>query len=421
MLPSPGKRDGGNHDGLGEVPPFRYSRRQMNTAARTKKPPANGFRERPLPPWQRAVVKIGSSLLAGDEGLSARHALRIGHALSSLLEQGRELIVVSSGAVAAGRDMLRARAGELQDLPARQALAALGQTRVVALWQRFFDRPVAQVLLTHDDLRNRRRYLNARATLRELLLLGAIPVINENDTVAVDELKLGDNDNLAAHVAMLVEADLLVLLTDIDGLYDADPRRHADARPIQTLPRITAKVRAMAGGAGSGVGTGGMATKLEAAARAADAGIATAILNGSRADAVDALARDRLVGTYVRPASSQIKARKAWLKNSPLAPGRIVIDAGAARALGERGASLLARGVVAVDGEFARGDVIEIASAQRGGVNAIARGLAQYGAGEIRRVLGARSDEIAARLGYTYGAEIVHRDDLALLVTRRAR
>lgn len=393
----------------------------MGDALKPKNPSSSAFRERPLPPWKRAVIKVGSSLLTGDNGLSARHALRIGHALASLLEQGRELIVVSSGAVAAGRDVLHARASELQDLPARQALAALGQTRVVALWQRFFDRPVAQVLLTHDDLRNRRRYLNARATLRELLLLGAIPVINENDTVAVDELKLGDNDNLAAHVAMLVEADLLVLMTDIDGLYDADPRRNPGARAIQTVPRISASVRAMAGGAGSGVGTGGMATKIEAAARAADAGIATAMLNGTRADAVDAFARDRLIGTYVRAAQSQLKARKAWLRNSPLAPGRIVIDAGAARALKERGASLLARGVVGVDGEFARGDVVEIGTAQRGGTSPIARGQAQYGAGEIRRVLGARGDEITARLGYTYGAEIVHRDDLALLAAKRAR
>ena len=377
------------------------------------------FRERALPAWRRAVVKIGSSLLTGEQGLSTRHALRIGNTLSRLLEAGREVIVVSSGAVAAGRGTLRLPNGVDQALAARQALAALGQTQVVALWQRFFDRPVAQVLLTHDDLRNRRRYLNARATLRELLALGAIPVINENDTVAVDELKLGDNDNLAAHVAVLVEADLLVLLTDIDGLHDADPRRNPAARPVHSVARITPAVLRMASGAGTRDGTGGMATKLEAATRASEAGIATAILNGANPEAVDAFARGRLRGTLIRAARSGGQARKSWLRNAPLAVGRVLVDAGAARALAQRGASLLPRGVTGVEGEFLRGDVVVIACAQRGRTQSVARGLTQYGAAEIRRVLGARSDEIAGRLGYSYGDEIVHRDDLALLGTAR--
>jgi len=392
------------------------------TAAMTTPESTSRFRERALPTWRRAVVKVGSALLAGDDGINARHALKIGHALSELAERGREIVLVSSGAVAAGRGLLRTHKAAAADaLPARQALAALGQVQVVALWQRFFDRPVAQVLLTHDDLRNRRRYLNARATLRELLALGAIPVVNENDTVSVDELKVGDNDNLAAHVAMLVGADLLVLVSDVDGLFDADPRRNPHAKPQYRVARITEGVRQMAGGAGSRVGTGGMATKLEAAARAADAGIPTAIVNGTRGVALAAFARDRLIGTRIDAARDRDAARKSWLRNSPVAPGRVAIDSGAARALSERGASLLPRGVVGVEGEFSRGDVVEIVCPARNGVALVARGIAQYGAGEIRRVLGARSDEIAAKLGYEYGSEIVHRDDLALVTAPRTR
>lgn len=374
----------------------------------------SAFREQRLPAWQRVVVKIGSSLLTGPGGVSTRHALRIGHALAGLIESGREVLIVSSGAVAAGRALLQARMPDAGALSARQALAAVGQTSVVALWQRFFDRPVAQVLLTHDDLRNRKRYLNARSTLRALLAMGVVPIINENDTVSVDELKLGDNDNLAAHVAMVIGADLVVLLTDIDGLYDADPRRHPGARPLHRVARITPAVRAMAGAAGSAVGTGGMATKLDAAARAADAGIPTAILNGTSARSIDAFARDRLVGTLVAASRSRPGARKTWLRNAPLAAGRVCIDAGAARALAERGASLLPRGVVEVSGEFVRGDVVEIGVSSRRGMRAIARGVAQYGASEIRALIGARSEEIGARLGFSYGPEIVHRDDLAL-------
>lgn len=374
------------------------------------------FKEQRLPPWQRAVLKVGSSLLAGDGGLSARHAAGIGLLINRFLDAGREVVLVSSGAVAAGRGLLHARAGNGAALPARQALAALGQTAVVALWQRFFDRPVAQVLLTHDDLRNRRRYLNARATLRGLLDLGALPVINENDTVAVDELKLGDNDNLAAHVAMLIDADLLILLSDVDGLYSADPRTDPAAVPIQRAARVSAAMRQAAGGAGSRVGTGGMATKLEAAARAGDAGVITLISSGTDPLALDALGRDRLRGTRIDAARRPALARKTWLKNLPDTSGVLRIDAGAARALRERGASLLARGLLGVEGDFARGDPVRIAvSGRDAALRVLARGLSQYNAGECQRLIGARGDEIASRLGFSYGAELVHRDDLVLL------
>jgi glutamate 5-kinase len=378
------------------------------------------FKEQRLPPWRRAVIKVGSSLVAGDGGLSTRHAGAIGLAVARLIASGHEVLLVSSGAVAAGRGLLRNKSPAGNALPARQALAALGQAGVVALWQRFFDQPVAQVLLTHDDLRNRRRYLNARATLRGLLALGAVPVINENDTVAVDELKLGDNDNLAAHVAILMQADLLVLLSDVDGLFDRDPRRDSAAQPILRVRRITPALRAAAGGAGSGVGTGGMATKLEAAARAGEAGITTLVINGTSHAALDALQNDRLIGTRFDHPRSRVAARKTWLKNLPPAAGRLLIDAGAAKAIAERGASLLPRGLVAVHGEFARGDAVQLVQLKRGVEVPVARGLCQYSAGECSRLIGARSDEIGARLGFAYTPELVHRDDLVLIAARSA-
>ncbi|WP_044102274.1 glutamate 5-kinase, partial [Xanthomonas citri] len=268
----------------------------MSTPASTSSP----FTEQALPPWRRAVLKVGSSLLAADGGgLSPRFALGLAQFVSANLAAGRELVIVSSGAVAAGRAILPKAMDVGAPIAARQALAALGQAQLIALWQRFFERPVAQVLLTHDDLRNRRRYLNARATLGELLRLGALPVINENDTVSVDELKLGDNDNLAAIVAALVDADALFIATDIDGLYSADPRSNPLARPLDDVPELTPEVLAMAGGSGSNVGTGGMRTKLEAAAKAGAAGIETYLFNGRSGEVVRALALDRLRGTRV--------------------------------------------------------------------------------------------------------------------------
>jgi glutamate 5-kinase len=364
-----------------------------------------------LPAWRRAVLKVGSNLLAADGGgLTPRHAEALAAFIARGHAQGRQLVLVSSGAVAAGRALLRERAGD--DLAARQALAALGQAPMIGLWQSLSERPVAQVLLTHDDLRHRRRYLNARATLRELLRLDVLPVINENDTVAVDELKLGDNDNLAAIVAALVDADLLLIASDIDALYDADPRRHPNAVPIDRVPSLTPEVMAMAGGSGSSVGTGGMRTKLEAAVKAGAAGIPTVLFDGRNADTVAALAGDRLYGTLIEAARSRMQARKYWLRHAPAAPGRIQVDEGAARALAGGRASLLPGGIAGIEGEFHRGDMVEIVDAAK---RTVARGLCQYGAAEVRRVAGRHSSEIGAVLGYSYGAEVVHRDDLVIL------
>ncbi len=374
------------------------------------------FAEQPLPPWRRAVLKVGSSLLAADGGgLTPRFALGLAQFVSANLVAGREVVIVSSGAVAAGRAIVPKVAEAGATMAARQALAALGQAQLIALWQRFFERPVAQVLLTHDDLRNRRRYLNARATLNELLALGALPVVNENDTVSVDELKLGDNDNLAAIVAALVDADALFIATDIDGLYTADPRRDPQAQPIDEVVELNAAVMAMAGGSGSAVGTGGMLTKLQAAAKAGAAGIDTFLFNGRSGEVVRGLAQGRLRGTRLHAGRSRIAARKYWLRHAPVEPGAILVDAGAARALRENGASLLPGGVVDALGEFRRGDMIEVRVDGEGGASCVARGISQYSALDLRRIGRRHTREIEAILGYTYGDNVIHRDDLVLL------
>lgn len=369
--------------------------------------------EQALPAWRRAVLKVGSNLLAADGGgLTPQYATALAGFIQASRDAGRQVVLVSSGAVAAGRAQLRAHAPSGGDLAARQALAALGQAPMIALWQSLSPRPVAQVLLTHDDLRNRRRYLNARATLRELLALDVLPVVNENDTVAVDELKLGDNDNLAAIVAALVDADLLLIASDIDALYTADPRRDPSAVPLGRVEALTPEVLAMAGGSGSSVGTGGMRTKLEAAAKAAAAGVPTALFSGRNEHAAQALGQGQLRGTYFAVARSRMQARKYWLRHAPAAPGRIHVDEGAVRALTSGRASLLPGGVREVSGEFHRGDLVEIVDADG---QPVARGLCQYGDGEVRRLAGRHSRDIEAVLGYSYGTEIVHRDDLATL------
>ncbi|WP_375731548.1 glutamate 5-kinase [Xylella fastidiosa subsp. multiplex] len=389
----------------------------MTPSPHDRHPSPSRFPEQPIPPWRRAVLKVGSSLLAADGGgLSPRFALDLAHFVSANITAGRQLVIVSSGAVAAGRALIPPLPESGGALAARQALAALGQAQLIALWQRFFDRPVAQVLLTHDDLRNRRRYLNARATLRELLHLGTLPVVNENDTVSVDELKLGDNDNLAAIVAALIDAQALFIATDIDGLYTTDPRHHPDAQPLHEVRTLTPEHLAMAGDSSSTGGTGGMRTKLEAALKAGAAGIDTYLFNGRSSDVVRGLAQHRLRGTRIHPTCTPIAARKYWLRHAPVEPGAILIDAGAAAALAQQGASLLPGGVLSAEGDFRRGDMIQIATRSPDHPShPLARGLVQYSAADVRRIAGCHSRDIQTLLGYTYGDTIVHRDDLVLL------
>jgi glutamate 5-kinase len=374
---------------------------------------AHAFGEQALPQWRRAVLKVGSSLLAAEQGgLSDRFAAGLANFVAQSRAQGREVVIVSSGAVAAGRGVLQTSDTTLTQ---RQALAALGQAPMIALWQSLSDVPVAQILLSHDDVRNRRRYLNARATLRELLRLKVLPVVNENDTVAVDELKLGDNDNLAAVVAALVDAELLLIATDIQGLYSAHPVRDPNAEPVPRVEAITPAIVRMAAGEAGTLGTGGMRTKLEAASKAASAGIGTALFCGRDAGTVTALAQGTLHGTYIEPHGDRLLARKLWLRHAPTALQGVRVDAGAVQALGSRGASLLPGGVVAVEGEFGRGDLIEVLLAGDANGRVLARGLVQYNSTDLRRIVGHHSREIEAILGFRYGESVIHRDDLVVL------
>ena len=367
-----------------------------------------GFTPQSLPHWRRAVLKVGSSLLAdAGGGLADVHAAGLARFIAQSREQGREVVLVSSGAVAAGRGRINAGG---DGIAMKQALAALGQAALIGFWQALSAAPVAQVLLSHDDLRNRRRYLNARAALQELLRLGALPVVNENDTVAVDELKLGDNDNLAAAVASLVDADLLLIATDIGGLYSAHPQRDPDARPIAQVDQVTPELLQAAGGGAGALGTGGMRTKLEAAGKAASAGIPSVLFCGRDPAVVAALGAGVLHGTLVAALANRRSARKQWLGHAP-ASGVLRIDAGASAAL-LRGASLLPGGVLAVAGDFRRGDVVELQSLE-GAV--LARGQAQYNAADGARIAGRHSREIETILGFRYGEALVHRDDLVLL------
>lgn len=376
----------------------------------TGDPSTHPFPVQMLAPWRRAVIKVGSSLLTDGRGaLGTHNASALASLIARFRAQGREVLLVSSGAVAAGRGLMARRRGSLVQ---RQALASLGQTPMLALWQGLVEQPVAQVLLSHDDMRNRRRYLNAQATLQELLRSGALPIVNENDTVAVDELKLGDNDNLAAAVAALVDADMLFIATDTHGLYTGHPTRDPSARPLPLVEAITPDVMRMASGGAGTLGTGGMATKLEAAAKAAAAGIDTALFCGHDARALGALGHDRLHGTRIPAHGQRLLARKLWLHHQPACRGRLRIDDGARRAIAERGASLLPGGVVGVEGDFSSRAAVELVDLDE---RRIGRGLVQYHASDLQRIAGRHSQEIENVLGFHNGRAVIRRDDLVLL------
>jgi glutamate 5-kinase len=365
---------------------------------------------------RRVVLKFGSALIADGETGAPRAAWLAAMAadIAALRAEKTSVVIVSSGAVALGRPALGLKAGKLK-LEEKQAAAAAGQARLMAAWAEAFAPhgvPVAQALLTPDDTERRRRFLNARSTIETLLACGAAPIVNENDTVATQELRYGDNDRLAARVAQMAGADALVLFSDVDGLYDRDPRTDPTARHLPRVDAITEEIAAMAGGANAsaGVGSGGMRTKIDAARIATAAGCAVAITDG-RSDG--ALARLRAGGkaTWFAPAADRETARRAWVAHALKAVGAYVVDAGAARAL-LKGGSLLPVGVTAVEGAFERGDAVEI----RGPDGAlIARGVSAYDAADAQIIKGRRSEETEALLGYSGRPALVHRDDLVLV------
>ena len=364
---------------------------------------------------KRLVVKIGSALLVDEAtGRIRRDWLdALADDVAALRAEGRQVILVSSGAIAVGRRHLGLTQKSLK-LEENQAAAATGQIRLAHAYQETLARheiTVAQVLLTLEDTEERRRHLNARSTLATLIGMGCVPVINENDTVATSEIRFGDNDRLAARVAAMISADTLVLLSDIDGLYTADPKRDQNARHLPEVRQLTPEIEAMAGEAPPGYSSGGMVTKLAAARIAVGAGCRMAIANGRPLNPLKALA-EGATATWFLPASEPRTARKAWIAGALKPMGELTVDDGAATALGA-GRSLLPAGVVKVTGRFERGDLVRVLS--RAGQE-LARGLAAYSAEDARRIAGHKSREIEALLGYRGRDEMIHRDDLVVTV-----
>ncbi len=370
-----------------------------------------------IPDWKRAVIKVGSALVAPEgKGCSTRYLLALASFIIESRKRDREIIVVSSGAVAAGLStqpqfLIKSH----RSIPEKQALAAIGQSLLMASWSRFFDFPCAQLLLTYDDILNRRRFNNARNALKELLAMRALPIVNENDTVAVHELKVGDNDNLAAYVADLAEVDLLIICSDVNGLYNADPRNNPDAQLIPEVAKIDDTIYDLAGGGKGPLGTGGMRTKIQAADKATARGIDTIIINGTEANSFDLLLKGQLPGTIFRKTQNPMAAKKHWLLYALPQSGTIVVDDGAARAICKKGASLLPSGVLKVEGKFTHGQAIKIVTQNGSQVNEIAKGITQYSARDLIKIKGHQSAEIEQLLGYFSTEEVVHRDEMVLL------
>ncbi len=363
---------------------------------------------------RRWVIKVGSALLtAGGRGLDANAIAGWVDQIVELYEQGEQVVLVSSGAVAEGMKRLgwARRPHALYEL---QAAAAVGQMGLVQSYESRFQTHgihTAQVLLTHDDLSNRVRYLNARTTLRRLLKLGVVPVVNENDTVVTDEIRFGDNDTLAALVANLIEAEVLVILTDQEGLYERDPRQDPEAALVPEARASDPALLEMAG-AGSALGRGGMLTKVHAARLAARSGTATVIASGATPGVIDRIARGETLGTLLVPDTGTLVARKQWLAGHLKMRGRLVLDAGAVRVLCDSGRSLLPVGVAGVEGDFVRGEMVACVDEQG---KEVARGLANYSADEARKIMGQPSDQIESLLGYVDEPELIHRDNLVLV------
>ncbi|HEX2827195.1 MAG TPA: glutamate 5-kinase [Burkholderiales bacterium] len=364
---------------------------------------------------QRLVVKVGSSLVTNEgQGLDRAALARWAQQIAALRLQGREVVLVSSGAIAEGMQRLgwKRRPRAVYEL---QAAAAVGQMGLIHAYEACFrehDLVTSQVLLTHEDLADRKRYLNARSTLRTLLALSVIPIINENDTVATDEIRFGDNDTLGALVTNLIEADALIILTDQQGLFDRDPRKHPDAELVAQARAGDPSLRAMAGGAGSAIGLGGMLTKVLAAERAARSGAHTVIASGREPDVLLRLAAGEAIGSQLVAERATLAARKQWLADHLQVRGRLVLDAGAVKALKIDGKSLLPIGVFEATGDFERGEAVSCLDESQ---HEIARGLVNYSAVETRRILRTPTSEIEAKLGYVDEPELIHRDNLVLL------
>ena len=373
------------------------------------------FRKKILGKARRIVVKVGSSILASvEKGLHYEVFSHLTKEISDLKRQGYEIVLVSSGAIAAGMEKLGYKTRP-QAITQKQATAAVGQTRLMNIYENYFSRfqqMVAQVLLTHDDLSHRRRFLNARNTLLTLLELGIIPIINENDTVVVDEIKFGDNDNLSALITNLIGADLLIILTDIEGLCDSDPRVNPNARCIPLVEDTDVDMGGIVGETKSEMSVGGMISKVKAARKASRFGIPTVVARGTKEGVLHQILKGKEIGTLILPKREALSSRKHWIAFNPKPKGDVIVDDGAKKAIVQRGKSLLPSGVVKIKGSFDRGDLVTCLG-PRG--KEFARGLVNYSAPELEKIKGLRSDQIESTLGYKHSDEVIHRNNLVVL------
>jgi glutamate 5-kinase len=370
-------------------------------------------RKQMLAKVRRAVIKVGSGVLTRSSGLNLNVIDDLTTDIAGLRKKGLEIILISSGAIAAGLRKLGI-SKRPDDVSQMQALAAMGQSHLIMAYEEAFSRhgaKVAQILLTRDDLANRRRYLNARNTLLTLLGWNIIPVINENDTVVVDEIKFGDNDNLGALVTHLSDAQLLVNLTNIDGLYDKDPRTHEDAQLLKVVGKIDRRITRMAGAIPGFLGTGGMASKITAAKKVAVAGVPTIIANGLRPHILKEIFTGKPLGTLFLSDEAGLSKRRQWIAFTKSLKGTITIDAGAEEALLKNGKSLLPSGIVAVAGRFSMGDAVAVNNQQG---RRVALGMVNYSSGDLTKIKGVKTSQIAAILGYRYDDEAIHRDNLVM-------
>ena len=364
---------------------------------------------------KRIVIKIGSNILAHErDGLDTRRISTISRDISDLQDKGYEVVIVSSGAIAAGMRKLGLKT-KPKDIKLKQAAAAVGQSALMWAYERSFGnfgKKVAQVLLTRDDFADRKRYINSKNTLLTLLSFKVLPIINENDTVATDEIKFGDNDHLASLVASLIEAERLIILSDVEGLYTGDPRSNAQAKLIEYVEEITPAIEEKAGGAGSALGTGGMYSKILAAKRAVSHGIIVHIISGKQERSLLNIMEGKQSGTLFKAKEAKLSSRKGWIAYGSRSKGSLVIDGGAVIALIEGGKSLLPSGIMSIEGEFDTGDAVYCVDA-RG--NRIAKGLTNYSSSEIKKIKGKKTSQIEEILGYKYSEEAIHRDNLVLV------
>lgn len=373
----------------------------------------NGNRKAHFDRARRVVVKVGSGVLTQPDGLNLKAVRSISRQISGLINDGLEVILVSSGAMALGTRKMGLGARP-DDIPRQQAVAAIGQAGLIMEYEKAFgryDKKVSQLLLTNDDFNSRKRYLNARNTINALLTWGVVPIVNENDTVAVDEIKFGDNDNLAAMMSLLMDADMLVNLTDIDGLYNEDPRENPDAELIPVVSVIGKELEESASRIPSALGTGGMLSKVKAARKVSSAGIPKVIANGLEPGILPKLFAGKAKGTFFVPRDKRLTSRKSWIAFSLKPRGALGIDEGAARAILKGGKSLLPSGIASVEGEFGIGSPVEFRNAEN---ETLGKGLVNYSSADIRRIMGLRSSGIKGRLGHKPYDEVIHRDNLVV-------